>query len=162
MEHGNPTFLSFAVRASRYGYAVFAGREKLLDWGAGEILSHETGNLVGIRRSAFLFEHFRPDVVIVSRSPRLLRGSYPRASRLIESVRREADILDAQFISFDWHNITLAFAVSGPATRYEIASALAEVFPDLLWKLPPKPKSTDREPHILIAFDAVAAVVACN
>lgn len=162
MEHGSPTILSFAVRASRYGYAVLAGPAKLLDWGAGEIVSHETGNPVGIRRAAFLFEHFRPDVVVVSRSLRLLRGNYPRASDLIGSVRREAALLDAQFVSSDWQKIALAFTVSAPATRYEIASAITKVFPDLLWKLPPKPKSTDREPHILIAFDAVAAVVACS
>lgn len=160
MEYGKPTVLSFAVRASRYGYAVFTGPEKLLDWGAGEIVSHETGSPVGIRRAAFLFEHFRPDVVVVSRSLRLLRGNYPRASDLIGSVRREAALLDARFVSSDWQKIALAFAVSGPATRYEIASAITKVFPDLLWKLPPKPKSTEREPHVLIAFDAVAAVIA--
>lgn len=162
MEERKPTILSFAVRASRYGYAVFAGPEKLLDWGAGEIVSHETGKPVGIRRAAFLFEHFQPDAVIVSRSPRLIRESHLRASGLIESVRREAALLDVGYTILDWQEVTAVFADSGPATRYEIASVLAGMFPDLLWKLPPKPKSTDREPHVLIAFDAVAAAVACG
>ena len=160
MDKRPPTILSFAVRASRYGYAVFAGPEKLLDWGAGEIVSHETGNAVGVRRAEFLFGHFRPDVVILSRSPRVLSGNYPRAGDLIQSITRESALGDARLVSLDWEAITSVFAASGPSTRYEIASALARTFPDLHWKLPPKPKSTDREPHILIAFDAVAGAVA--
>jgi hypothetical protein len=50
-----------------------------------------------------------------------------------------------------------AFGIFRARTKQETAEALAAIFPELLWKLPPRRKSWQPEPHIPIVFDAVAA-----
>jgi hypothetical protein len=52
------------------------------------------------------------------------------------------------------------FSRFNAGTRYEIAQVVAEIFPELAWKLPPKRKAWQHEAARMSVFDAAAAVVA--
>ena len=45
-------------------------------------------------------------------------------------------------------------------TKHEIAQAVAQIIPELAWRLPPKRKPWQSEAHRMSVFDAAAAVIA--
>jgi hypothetical protein len=45
-------------------------------------------------------------------------------------------------------------------TKYQIAQVVAETFPDLAWKLPPKRRAWQHEAARMSIFDAAAALIA--
>jgi hypothetical protein len=52
------------------------------------------------------------------------------------------------------------FSRFNAGTRYEIAQVVAEMFPELAWKLPPKRRAWQHEAARMSIFDAAAVVVA--
>ncbi len=52
------------------------------------------------------------------------------------------------------------FRQHGKTNKYDFAVVAAARFPELAWKLPPKPKFYDPEPWVMTCFDAVALAVA--
>jgi hypothetical protein len=53
-------------------------------------------------------------------------------------------------------DVRQTFRNMGCETRDEIAVALARIFPDLLWKLPPKRRAWQSEHPRMAMFDAIA------
>jgi len=157
IDHGiEPLLLALAVRASRYGYAVFNGPTRLLDWGAGEIVSHDSGNAVGMRRVAFLFRHFPPSAVALTWSVDRKAPHHARALTFANFVHEQAALQQVPVIAVKSDAINYAFKDLRAHTKYDIAEALTRIFTELAWKLPPRRKSWHNEHHMMIVFDAVA------
>lgn len=155
--HGiEPLLLALAVRASRYGYAVFDGPTRLLDWGAGEIVSHDSGHAVGLRRVAFLFRHLPPSAVALRWSVDPKSPHHARALAFANFIREQAALQQVPVASVNSDAINCAFRGLRAHTKYDIAEALTGIFRELAWKLPPRRKSWHNEHHMMIVFDAVA------
>jgi hypothetical protein len=146
--------LALVLRSSRYGYAIFNGPAELLDWGAGEIVSHDTGNAVGMNRVAFLFKHFPPGAVVLRAGTKALRRH--RAITLAKFVKEKASDRQVSVFLIKSNSVERAFRSFRVHTKYDIAKALTAIFPELACALPPKRKSWQGEPHMMIVFDAVA------
>jgi hypothetical protein len=62
--------------------------------------------------------------------------------------------LDIQLLSEQ--KLYQSFHPLGCKTRYEIASALGHIFPELAWKLPPAKRLWESEARRMAIFDAAA------
>jgi hypothetical protein len=155
-ESVEPRLLSLVIRSSRYGYVVFNGPKRLLDWGAGEIVSHDTGNAVGMKRVAFLFKYFPPAAVALRWSAGLKAFHRDRAITLAKFVTQEALGQKIPVLSINADSVERAFQSFQVHTKYDIAETLTVIFPELAWTLPPRRKSWQNERHMMIVFDAVA------
>ena len=138
--------LALVIRSSRYGYVAFNGPKRLLDWGAGEIVSHDTGNAVGVRRVAFLFKHFSPGAVAL-RVPADMRALHRhRAITLAKFVKEKALGQQVSVFSMKSDTVKRAFRTFRVHTKYDVAEALAAIFPELAWMLPPGARAGKMSP----------------
>ena len=98
-----------------------------------------------------------PSVVVIRWRPRL-KHSLTDAS-IVESIKRGAQRRSIRILSLDAHRIRAFFKQRGCRSKDKTAALLAEWFPELAWRVPPKRKSWQSEPHNALLFDAVATAV---
>jgi hypothetical protein len=141
--------LAIAVRRSCFGYAAFIGPKQLFDWGTTSPypLQHATSRAK--KRFLSILRSLPPEIIVIQR-PR--RGS--RGQKILKFIKNEAE---ASFIPLVFVSPSRARATFSRANnKDDIAEALTAVFPELLFKLPPKRRTGDSERHVMIVFDAVA------
>ena len=153
----DPRILAIDLRLRRFGYAVFEGPNRLLDWGVYFFPpAREGGSIVASKRVADLLRLFTPSVVVVKKAD---RGSGSRGAgiaSILKAIRRESSIRSIPVCLIGHKDVRQAFRIFRSNNKYENAVALTQLFPDLLWKLPPKRKFYDGEHPRMIVFDAVA------
>jgi hypothetical protein len=149
--------LAIALRSRRFGYAIFEGPVRLLNWGMVFYpLSNPAQHTATSKRVASLLTLFAPSVVVVGRT-RLLNVRNGSGIRPILSlIRREASSR-----AIPMHLMTRAEARSvlhalHAKSKHETASMLAQMLPELACKLPPERKIWESEHPIMTMFDAVA------
>jgi len=151
------TIIAIDVRAASFGFAVFEGHGRLLDWG---VKSFRRGvNAVKIpasRKMATLLEEFSPRTLVVRNYNR--RDAKKRTAMLaaILAVGKKHRI-PAHLISKGV--LTKAFALN-EQNKYAVASAVAQQLPELAPKLPRKRKIWEGEDYRISIFDAAAAGIA--
>jgi hypothetical protein len=148
--------LALDVRPRSFGYAVFEGPERLLDWGAKSFRSGV--NAVQVPRAKkleALLEEFLPSVAVL-RKP----GLRSKRKKFVEGVRGKADGYGIPVRFLSAREIQKAFDGQTRRGKYEIASAVAHRFRELAWILPPKRKCWQSEDYRMSIFDAVALGVA--
>jgi hypothetical protein len=149
--------LALDVRSQSFGFAVFEGSSRLLDWG---VRSFRSGvNAVKHPASQKLFvllDEFNPSA-IVTREARPERKN-TRAS-LFATMQRVATSrkIPVRFVSRE--TMQRAFRVAS-RTRYRIACSAAERLPELASRLPPKRKIWQSEDYRMSIFDAAALGIA--
>jgi hypothetical protein len=151
--------LAFDVRLSRFGYALFDGPQTLLDWGASEIpagLAYRAAVLIARKRVAPLMKLGHPTAVIIRRPCLGNRGSTASTFPIANAIIRESTSNQVRLHSMTRKEIQHAFRIFRGSTTDEIASILADIFPELLTRLPPKKKKWQSERHAMIVFDAIA------
>lgn len=84
----------------------------------------------------------------------ILKGS--GVHPILRSIRHEASSRLIPVGSINGKKVNKVFRRFNAYSKYEIASMLSEVFPELLWKLPPKRKIWQSEHPRMALFDAVA------
>jgi hypothetical protein len=136
--------LALDVHPQSFGFVVFEGPNQILDWG---VRSFRTGvNAVKIpaaTRFLALLDEFRPSAVVIGE--RLARKTAKQAKIPVRCISR-GDVNRA-FVGFE-------------SNKYEVASALAQQFPDLAVRLPPRRKCWQSEDYRMGIFDAAALGVA--
>jgi RNase H-fold protein (predicted Holliday junction resolvase) len=155
---GNKRVMAFDVRPRSFGFAVFEGPDRILDWG---VRSFRTGmNRVQVpaeKKVATLIEEFAPSVVVLGSKALDRLGTKAQTRDILDVLHRRAG-----------HRITVRL-ISAARTRksfpnarnkYERALAIAAAYPDLSWKLPPKRKPWQTEDYRMSIFDAAALGVA--
>jgi hypothetical protein len=80
---------------------------------------------------------------------------------LIRSIRTDAHARSIPFQLINRRYIRDSFLEHDAKSKDEIASVLVNRFPELLWKLPRKRKTWEKENFRMTLFDAVALGVAC-
>jgi len=157
MKHDHYTrILSLEVRYQRFGFVVLeVNPKRLLDSGVRTFAS-----AAGIlKRLEPIVSIFDPDVIIVrcpgQRSLHHRNGvlSFIQIIR-IESARQ---LIPMESMTLD--EVKCVFRASG-RTKEHIAATIAQMFPELHWKLPPKRKPWISEGYNMVIFDATATGLA--
>ncbi|MEO1631846.1 MAG: hypothetical protein AAFU38_13800, partial [Bacteroidota bacterium] len=142
--------LAFEVTSNVAAFAVVENTEKLVDWGGCSLGKDVSAFLVTVER---LVSRYRPDVIVVEEPAGSRKGARARDrlawieqwavdhDRRVRPVEREA---------------YLHFLEREGRTKYEVATRLGRLFPDLGKDLPPPRKTWQREPINLTYFVAVA------
>ena len=148
--------MALDIRRRSFAFAVFEGPNNLLDFGAR---SFRTGtNKVHVsprEKLAVVFDDFNPSAVVIrarKANARNWKSIVDQALRR-ESIERRIPI---RFVT----RPTIIKAFNGNDRKYAIAVALAERFPALASKLPPKRKCWQSEDYRMSIFDAAALGVA--
>ncbi len=150
--------LAVALRSRGFGFAVIEGQTHLVDWGTRTARAAKASRtLAGIRA---LLAHYRPDRLVLEdhRAPGSRR--HPRIRTLLERVRRLADDEAVRSRAISRAKVQRAFAPIGARTRYEIAVAIARLFPEIEDRLPPYREAYMSEDDRLSIFDAVSFALA--
>lgn len=155
----SPRILAIEVRRSRFGYALFEGPRRLLDWGASAVprrVANRTALAAARKRVAAVLRNCRPEIVILRRQRRMRAGKGPASGTMLRAISRQTadQLLPVQFLSRK--EIPHAFRAWSAATKQEIAEVLTRIFPELLVRLPTKRKAWQPEHQGMIIFDAVA------
>ena len=149
--------LAIALRSRRFGFAVFEGPIRLLNWGMVFYpLNNGVQQKAASKRVASLLTLSVPSVVVVGQT-RLLNVSDGSGVRpILRSIRREASSRLIPVCLMKKTEVGEVFRLVHAESKHEIASMLAQMFPELLCKLPPERKIWESEHPIMTMFDAVA------
>jgi hypothetical protein len=147
---GESRVLALDVRPHYAGYAVFENPRRLLDAGIVRLKSREDVK----RRLSHLIQTYRPDVLV-------LRKLQPDSARdnsdtryILRSARhvaRQASVAITQI-----NEKQLRERMTGAENKHEFASFLAQLFPQLAWRVPPRRRLWQSERRCMAIFDAVA------
>ena len=153
----DPRILAIDLRPRRFGYALFEGPRTLLDWGICEYLSsgEGRGEIAG-RRLAALLRICSPSAVILKTERWDSANTSPSGRSLIEAISRETSARSIPICLLEQNKLRKTFLNLQCETKEEIASALTRIFPELLWKLPPKRQIWQSEHPRMTMFDAIA------
>jgi hypothetical protein len=142
-----------------FGFAVLDGPDLLVDWGLrGTKPGPETHETRSLRELDKLIALYRPDRLVVEdwRDARSRRG--PRCQRLLERIIERGEKQDVPTSRVSVARLRRAFAPH--RTKYQIALAVAQRFPELAARLPPVRKPWMSEKPQMGIFDAVALALA--
>jgi hypothetical protein len=153
-----PITLAFDTTSGGFAFAVFQGRETLLDWACSEVSKKDPQAWRG--RVNKLLTRYQPDLVVLADAQEPRRGQWAKRFTLdIASLSNENGIA-VRHVSR--HEVKERFAASG-TTKYEIAVAVTRVFPELASRLPRQRKPWMSEDKRMSIFDAVSfALVAIS
>jgi hypothetical protein len=161
MRNTKERIMAIDLRRSRFGYAVLDGPNALLEWGSGEIWpdGKQRGDLKNARLPSVL-RVSSPATVVVRKSQ--YRGSLnsPLKDRLLRQIKRDTDGFSIPVVMISQDQIRKAFHLPKRASKYRIASVVADKFPELHIKLPAERKAWEPELHRMIIFDTIAAGLA--
>ena len=153
MKHtSHPRVLALDLHPRRFGYVVLESLDRLLDWGVCSY--RRKGNAAdGLirRRLKPLLELWRPSVVVL-REPLRSRTLNPQRNRLLKQITKEAKDQRARVQILKKRPTERAERL----TNYERAQAVAQRFPVLTRKLPPKRKPWESEDYRMSMFEALA------
>jgi hypothetical protein len=153
--------LALEIRLSNFGFVVFDGPTKLLDWRVRNYAGRsDTRRAILEKRLHPLLDLYVPSTVLMRRKG----GSSKRARKIILSVVQTIEAItktrSIQFQILNTRAIRSIFLDYGCMTKHQIASVIATRFEELSWKLPRQRKPWEREPHFMPIFDAVATGMA--
>ncbi len=153
--------LALDIRASRFGFAVFESPTRLLDWGVrsfgeqGERLTSAVSDRIGT-----LLAFHKPSAVVVRNREYHSADQNKRFVAIVALIKAETRRHSTKFCVLTKRQVQKRFSQSGPVTKHDIASRLAEKFDELSWRLPERRKSYQSEAPIMAVFDAVANGIA--
>jgi len=149
--------LALDVHPRSFGFVVFEGPNRMLDWG---VRSFRTGaNAVKVPASTkflALLDEFRPSAVVIGER---LTGRTEKQTRMLATIERQARSRRIPVRRVSRRDVNRAF-VGFESNKYEVASALAQQFPALASRLPPRRKCWQSEDYRMGIFGAAAAGVA--
>jgi hypothetical protein len=146
--------LTLDIRPRRFGYAIFEGPHLLLDWG---IRTHGDDERSSLERSLNnLRSMFGPSVILVRKAAESGRITQPRTLRALRIVKHFAKRRLVRVQLVDASSLRNFFSRDATANKHDIARMIADRFPELSWRLPPKRKPWQSEPKRQSIFDAAS------
>src|SRR5271163_3040366 len=91
MMNRDPRLLAIDLRPQQFGYAIFEGPKRLLDWGEAHFRpGGRKGALSAQRSVARLARHFSPSVIVVKRVQRKTVRNSAGTGPILRAIRKEA------------------------------------------------------------------------
>lgn len=137
-----------------FGFAVFEGPERLIDWAVVEIRTSREDKC--LQRMVDLIARYQPDVLVLEDPNGRGSRRCSRVQKLLGRVERLADEGAILTRHFSRSKVRRAFSDSGAKTKYEIAVAIAKRFPELVPRLPRFRKPWMTEDDRMSIFDAAS------
>lgn len=136
-----------------FGYVVLEGPERLIDWGTRETCGDKHAGC--LKLAAEMMDRYEPDVLVMEdptgRDARRCR----RVRELIGAIGAAAREQRCTTRGISRSQIHKTFGPSAARTKHQIASAIAEQFPELAPRLPPVRKPWMSEDARMSIFDAM-------
>ena len=149
--------LALDIRPRSSGFAVFEGSRNLLYWGVKDLRSGvNAAKLPAASKLLALIDEFAPSVIAIKKSTNE-RSTIRR--NIIATIQRQAKERKIPVILISSEEIRRTFTGS-KSNKFGVASALAQRFDVLVWRLPPKRKCWQTEDYRMSIFDAVAVGIA--
>jgi hypothetical protein len=141
--------IAIDLRLRRSGFATFEGSRKLLDFGTIHLGQAENGG----SKFSDLLKLSLPSAIVMKKE-RWNNFMASSASRpLIETLTIQANAHSTKIQLLEQKTLDSIF---GCGTKAEISASLALIFPELVWKLPPKRRIWEPEHSRQTVFDAIA------
>jgi hypothetical protein len=160
--HSSFLVLAIEARQSRFGYALFDGPKKLLDWGASMLPSGLAGPYAleaARKRIAQILRRASPGAIVVD-LPRSVIPELATSSPVLRSIICEAEVSGLPLHWLAREDIRSAFRIFRARSKEQIALALIGIFPELGHRLPRKRRKWEPEKRGMIVFDAIATGLA--
>jgi hypothetical protein len=148
----NHRLLALDVRPHRLGYAVFETPARLLDFRVTRFDSPHAGAL----RAASLVGKFGPTTVVLRKIGQRSTRNRPLTRATIRLISRQTRHSSIQVAVVSNRQVTISLGGGRRLTKHQIASLLAQAFPELVWRLPQPRRPWEPEPWNMSIFDAVA------
>jgi hypothetical protein len=153
----DPKILAIDLRHRRFGYAVFEGHRVLLDSGlrfyraVGEVEA-----AMATKRLAALLKSFSPSAIVIKRERWDRAQTSLHIRSLVEVMIQGASANSVPICLIAHEDVKKTFRNLGCETRDQTAAALARIFPELVWRVPPKRRAWQSEHPRMAMFDAIA------
>jgi len=153
--------LALEVRARRLAFAVFQG-SSLLDWGARSYATGALGVEGAIDKLRFLLNLYAPPVVIVRGTRHAKDESSKTTVRVLRRIKNELKRQPVRLVVVGRQDVRRFFSQYGCHAKHDVASLLANQFPELKWRLPRRRRPWDSEAYTVAVFDAIGTAVTFN
>ncbi len=140
-----------------FGFAVLEGPERLIDWGVKETKTDKKRR--SLKLIDDLIERYQPSVVVVEDYAGKGSRRCRRVRELIEDISKLASKRKIRVRSFSTAKVKQAFSESGASNKQDIATAIANRFPELAPRLPRFRKPWMSEDYRMSIFDAVGLAI---
>jgi hypothetical protein len=153
--------IALEIRASRFGFAVLEGSDKLLDWGVrffGEEIENVESTVSD--RIDTLLAFYDPVCVVLRDRDYASAAHGKRIRRIVSAIKRATGRSSARLYVLTTMEVRNHFAPDDGTTKYDIAKGLADRFEELSFKLPNPRKAYQSEAPAMLVFDALATGVA--
>ena len=149
--------LALDVRPRSFGYALFEGPERLLDWGARSFRKGVNAVRIPLgEKIEALVDECDPTVVVAKEAQMRKKINSGQRRKMLDVIAGKARHGGIPVRVLGRSAVRDAFATSGFQTKHQVASALAERFAELAPILPPKRKPWQSEDYRTSIFDAAA------
>ena len=146
--------LALDLHPRRFGYVVVEGKDKLLDWGVCTHRGRDNSGPVLIqRRLCRLFALWIPSIVLVHNPPTMNPRVRLRKLRLLKRIVSEARKCG---VGVRGIKIESRQNPGKKVTKYENTRRVAEHFPVLGWRMPPKRRAWESEHYRMSIFTAAS------
>ncbi len=149
-----PRVLAVAPFVSGVAYVLFNGPWLPIDWGIKWIRSDK--NAVGVKKVAGLIEKYQPDILVFEDHSGRGSRRAKRIETLLDDMREIAEREKVEPRRYSRGQIRDVFSAYGAVTKYDIAKAIAEQYPDFAPRLPGLRKIWLPEHPNMSIFDAAS------
>lgn len=144
--------MAFAPSSKGLGFVVLETPHMLVNWGVKSI-SKENKNADSLKKSKQLIEHYRPDVLVLENCRNSQR--HKRIQKLIDALKSLGLRHQVKVVLLSQEQVRKTLFADGRGTKHELATLLAEEFPEeLAARLPSKRRPWNSEAHGMGIFDA--------
>ncbi len=146
--------LAIDLHPQSFGFVVFEGSQLILDWGARSFRGGVNKVRTPLRpKVGVLLNTFAPDVLVLQR-PRT-----EKLERIVRKIKHEAKTKKIAVRLLTPKAVAKAF-LGRNDNKDQVASVIAERFPELLSVLPPRRRPWQSEDYRMSIFDAAAIGIA--
>jgi Holliday junction resolvasome RuvABC endonuclease subunit len=151
LSHPIPRVLAIDPDRRGFGFVLIEGTNRLIDWG----VKASTRPSGALRSFAQLIARYEPDVIVLEDvRPETRRSRWTR--RFLATVRLRARRRRLVVRSFTRKQVQRAFCETKAKNKHEIATVIADWFPILHLRLPPKRRTWMCEARSMAIFDAAS------
>ena len=142
------------LRSKKLGYAVFEfpSEMQLVDWGSRRFYERR-GSKPAL---ADLLHLIHPSVLVMRKFSTGSSRESAHIGKMVSKVVKEARVTKTPIAWLSEERLTQFFEKSGITTKQQVAASMAELFPEIAWKLPSPRKSWQPEHWRMPLFDAIA------
>ena len=137
-----------------FGFAVLEGPNRLIDWGVKETKKNKNARTLKLIED--LIDQYQPSVIVVEDYTGKGSRRCRRVGGLINDISKLASKRKIRVRSFSRVKVKQAFSELSAKTKYEIAMAIVNRFPELAPRLPRFRKPWMSEDYRMSIFDAMA------